>query len=263
MRKWWSKTGKDGFTIVELIIVITIIGILVAISIISYGGAPRRSTESAMKSDLHNAADAMNLHRIFDNGYPSVLPDDIRASPDVQLLLKTNTMPVYGSLSPVQNGVLYQSICSELINEGYGVGQNISGQSEQYVTGCNVYNYGAMQINGWNAHNFTVPVGSTTVHDWYDANIAYESYRPNHKAVVEAFADLLTSRFTAMGGTFPIASFWDSWATPSNGGVVKSELPAPTSGGNSTGFCIQATTTKYSDLLWHITEDDMLVVGSC
>ena len=52
-----------GFTIVELLIVIVIIGILAAITIVAYNGIQSRARETSLKSDLANVAKQIELFR--------------------------------------------------------------------------------------------------------------------------------------------------------------------------------------------------------
>jgi prepilin-type N-terminal cleavage/methylation domain-containing protein len=53
-----------GFTIVELIVVIAVIGILATIGIVSYNGAQGRSHDSAVQSDLDSVAGLLESHRV-------------------------------------------------------------------------------------------------------------------------------------------------------------------------------------------------------
>ena len=78
-------SSHKGFTIVELLVVITIIGILASISIISYGAWRHTSITSKVKSDLNGVVAAMNSARTFNNVYPSTVPSSIVPSPGVTL----------------------------------------------------------------------------------------------------------------------------------------------------------------------------------
>lgn len=77
--------NKNGFTIVELVIVIVVIGILAAISIIGYGAWRQRVATDTLKSDLNGVRSAMDNSRNFGDGFPSALPTTIEASGGVTL----------------------------------------------------------------------------------------------------------------------------------------------------------------------------------
>jgi general secretion pathway protein G len=60
----------DGFTIVELLVVIVVIGILAAITIISYTGITQRATIATIQSDLTNAAQQLKVYQTSNMTYP-------------------------------------------------------------------------------------------------------------------------------------------------------------------------------------------------
>lgn len=76
---------KLGFTIVELAVVISVIGILASITIVGYGAWQTRTAESVIKSDLSNVASAMESARNFSNGYPASFPSTFTPSANVVL----------------------------------------------------------------------------------------------------------------------------------------------------------------------------------
>lgn len=75
--------AAQGFTIVELLIVIVVIAILAAITIVSYNGISSKATESALKSDLNTAAKQINIAKVENGSYPSNT-NDIKTSGDAE-----------------------------------------------------------------------------------------------------------------------------------------------------------------------------------
>ncbi len=62
---------KKGFTVVELIVVIIVIGILVSVSIVGFSTWRKSVAEKEVKSDLNGVAAAMSNYRNFNEGYPT------------------------------------------------------------------------------------------------------------------------------------------------------------------------------------------------
>ena len=65
--------SKRGFTIVELLVVIVVIGILAAITIVSYTGITSRATVASLTSDLDNASKQLKLYQVEHNAFPASL----------------------------------------------------------------------------------------------------------------------------------------------------------------------------------------------
>lgn len=59
--------NKGGFTIVELIIVVTVIGILASISVIAFNGTQERAKANLIAEDLKNIEDAFSLYATKSN----------------------------------------------------------------------------------------------------------------------------------------------------------------------------------------------------
>lgn len=59
-----------GFTIVELLVTIVIIGILATISIVAYNNVTQRSRDSTRKSDLSILKKALEMHYTEYGSYP-------------------------------------------------------------------------------------------------------------------------------------------------------------------------------------------------
>lgn len=60
-----------GFTLLELLVVMAIIGILAAIGIASYGGVQSKARDAKRKSDLENLTRALEMYRNDMTGYPN------------------------------------------------------------------------------------------------------------------------------------------------------------------------------------------------
>jgi type IV pilus assembly protein PilA len=57
-----TAMGEQGFTLLELIIVVAVLGVLVAIALQQFSLYRSRATDAAMRSDLKNAALAMESY---------------------------------------------------------------------------------------------------------------------------------------------------------------------------------------------------------
>lgn len=62
--------SRSGFTIVELLIVIVIIGILATITIVAFNGVTTRAREAAMKSESGQIAHGMAVYQAINGRYP-------------------------------------------------------------------------------------------------------------------------------------------------------------------------------------------------
>jgi prepilin-type N-terminal cleavage/methylation domain-containing protein len=78
---------RSAFTIVELIVVITVISILAAIVLISYGAWRTSTATSSLKSDLEHAASAMESSRTFSSTYPLTIPSTFTSSASNTIIL--------------------------------------------------------------------------------------------------------------------------------------------------------------------------------
>ncbi len=70
MGKHASSVRNSGFTIVELLIVIVVIGILAAIVIVSYNGITKSAQTSAITAEQRNWATLFDLYKAKNGTYP-------------------------------------------------------------------------------------------------------------------------------------------------------------------------------------------------
>jgi prepilin-type N-terminal cleavage/methylation domain-containing protein len=64
---------SQGFTIVELLVVIVVIGILATIMIVSYIGITNKANVASLVSDLDNASKLLKLDQVTKSAYPATL----------------------------------------------------------------------------------------------------------------------------------------------------------------------------------------------
>ena len=67
--------GQRGFTLIEMMIVITIIGILASIAVPAMRTAPQRARESALKEDLFTLRSCLDQFHADRGRYPSTLDE--------------------------------------------------------------------------------------------------------------------------------------------------------------------------------------------
>lgn len=69
------RSQSNGFTIVELLLVIVVIGILATIVAAAYNGAQRRAWVTTLTSDLQNAADQLVIDESKTGSFPATTSD--------------------------------------------------------------------------------------------------------------------------------------------------------------------------------------------
>jgi type II secretion system protein G len=90
MRK--MRLGKKGFTLVEMLVVVVIIGVLVAIALPRFWAATEQAKIEACKSNQRAITTACELYHSIEGEYPSDISD-----------LENVTVPVPGGGTAVEN----------------------------------------------------------------------------------------------------------------------------------------------------------------
>ena len=67
------RDGEDGWTLVEMLIVIGLVIILAGLATVGYGTAVTRSKEAVLKEDLFRMRDAIDQYFADRNEYPATL----------------------------------------------------------------------------------------------------------------------------------------------------------------------------------------------
>jgi general secretion pathway protein G len=90
-----------GFTIIELMIVVTIVGILATLAVPSYHAAIVKAKEGALRQDLFSLRDVIDQHRADKGKYPETLQALVSAG----YLRRIPSDPITGSSSSWQEMV--------------------------------------------------------------------------------------------------------------------------------------------------------------
>lgn len=92
-------SNKQGFTLIELLVAMAIIGILVAIAMPQYIAYRRSGVDTQMKSDVKNAAMAMESYYGVKYLYPTtpgeIVPFGFRQTQGVSLVINLITPTTY------------------------------------------------------------------------------------------------------------------------------------------------------------------------
>lgn len=122
-----------GFTIVELLIVIVVIGVLAAITVVAFNGIQNRAIAATLQSDLTNASRELKLYQADYGAFPSSI-DNTTLCPtpaDINYCLKAsagNSLVNY----TVNNSVIPQTFTLDAINTNgiqYYISESTAAQS--------------------------------------------------------------------------------------------------------------------------------------
>lgn len=138
---WAKQKQQAGFTIVELLIVIVVIGILAAITIVAYNGIQDRARVSALSSRLTQISQKVSVWQVDNPGLVPTSFSDIGITNDdasLQLTNDSTTTPTTYCITATSGALKYY------------IGSSSSVPSAGTCTGYNLL--------AWNKSNSSAPV---------------------------------------------------------------------------------------------------------
>ena len=158
--------AKTGFTIVELLIVIVVIGILAGITIVAYNGVAQRAKVSAAQSGVTQAVKKIEAYAVTNNDtYPYTLEDAGLVDTDsvsYQYVVNNGSNPKTYCISTTTQGVSYydDSTLSTMPAEGKCTISNIvtNPSFKTDVAGWSRSISGGMTVTGTRVAGQTTPI---------------------------------------------------------------------------------------------------------
>lgn len=87
---WKRESNERGFSLVEIITVIIIVGILVSIAVPIYLNQQKSAHLSAVEADISNTLTAMSMQKL-DGQFSTTMPTDVFLSDGVTVTIRTAT----------------------------------------------------------------------------------------------------------------------------------------------------------------------------
>ena len=128
-----ERRGEGGFTLIELIIVMAIIGILSVIAIPSFVQSVKKAKEAALKEYLHTMRNAIDSYTVDKEKAPQGLDDLVQAG-----YLKS--LPVDPMTNRSDSWMTSESDTMTDINETQGGLDDVHSGSEAVATDGTTYN---------------------------------------------------------------------------------------------------------------------------
>jgi type II secretory pathway pseudopilin PulG len=230
-----------AFSVVELIVIISVLGILAMLTGLSYSSWQQTMAKNSVLSDMKQAASALHNYKNFKNNYPPNLAGTgFAASPGVSLTLSTNapSIGVYQDLQPDQDAQLFLNACNANLfqtpNNTACSFQGNSGGTKIHVAGTNSSN------SIWNS-----PINQSDV---------TLSCNGQQAACDQALTSLI-SQFTAQGGTFPVTVPLKNVALPE---------PTQVPNGPANRYCLEGRASNFPAIVYFaLSDNNEIIAGGC
>lgn len=133
---------RSGFTLVELLIVIVVIGILAAITLVAYNGITSRATDSSEKSTVSQFQQLLELYNSENGMYPALCSADGTGC-NIATPLATETTLLSPYTSPVPSFPETTQYVRQTAGVGYGMLMSYSSGTCKIVVNGNTSWWGS------------------------------------------------------------------------------------------------------------------------
>lgn len=150
------KRIVPGFTIVELLVVIVIIGILASITIVSYTGITQKATVATLQADLSNSSNQLKMYQATYGSYPTSLDASncpLLPTADTTLCLKASSTNTFSYTPSATSFYLAETSSNGTV---YTVTDNQSPQPKVSLAVSDSTNWLAVGTQVWAKANLNV-----------------------------------------------------------------------------------------------------------
>lgn len=99
---------KQGFTLIEVLVAVTIVAVLTAAGVISYSSVNKRSRDAKRKSDIEQLRSALEMYRTDYSYYPKVNTVNFNNVSNLDPLLVSDYLPGIPTDPQVSGTVFYR-----------------------------------------------------------------------------------------------------------------------------------------------------------
>lgn len=168
MNRKWALRNNSGFTIVELLIVIVVIGILAAIVIVAYNGVAGRSKDNRRSAELASVQKALEHFYIDNGGYPKCSSTGPNTAPafssgTLTACLSDDLVPKYMSTlptDPTNDGDLYVYRYAAGYKKLSANSFKSDVPTDNYILGTKQDTVTSPAYSGWGKSGLTLLLGS-------------------------------------------------------------------------------------------------------
>lgn len=125
---------QNGFTIVELLVVIVVIGILAAITIVSYNGITTRASTASAQSAAQSVVQKLEIYNSERGKYPYAT-SDVTTDPSTSYYVPSSITFTLSTTAPASPSVLKFTKCGTTPNSS----QSDIASGNNNITGVRVY----------------------------------------------------------------------------------------------------------------------------